>query len=88
VNIGKIAERQRLFPGGQAYVFVIFLFGWFVLHSSSGQQFSFSTSPANAIIQAIFFSFGAYKYTEVRKFGKKKVSFIVESGGRETAEVQ
>jgi hypothetical protein len=40
-------------------VFVIFFIGWFIIHSTSGQQFAFSGSPGATIPQSLFFSFGA-----------------------------
>jgi hypothetical protein len=40
-------------------VFVIFFLGWFVIHSTSGQHFSYALMPTYTIVQAIFFSFGA-----------------------------
>lgn len=43
-------------------IFVIFLAGWFFIHSTSGQQFSFAGMPEKLIPQALFFSFGALQY--------------------------
>jgi len=40
-------------------VFVFFFIGWFIIHSTSGQQFSFSVVPGAAITMSLFFSFGA-----------------------------
>ena len=40
-------------------VFVFFFIGWFIIHSTSGQQFSFSVVPGGAITMSLFFSFGA-----------------------------
>ncbi|MBK8966186.1 MAG: hypothetical protein R3D58_03500 [Saprospiraceae bacterium] len=50
-------------------VFVVFFPGWFMIHSSSGQHFSFYLDPDKAIIQAIYFSLGgvAYKFTLPKK---------------------
>ncbi len=57
------------FPPGHPYrdeliVFVIFLVGWFFIHSTSGQQFSFSGMPEKIIPQALFFSFGALQFNK------------------------
>lgn len=53
-------------PGDSArkglFVFVIGLFGWFVLHSVTVQQFGFWTYAAEGIIQCVFFSFAALVY--------------------------
>ncbi len=45
-------------------VFVIFFIGWFIIHSTSGQQFAFSGSPGATIPQSLFFSFGALSLAE------------------------
>ena len=54
-------------------VLVIFLFGWFFIHSSSGQQFGYSGLPEQIIPQAVFFSFGAFLYERTLRIinGKK-----------------
>ncbi len=54
-------------------VFIIFLSGWFFIHSTSGQQFNYVGMPAKIIPQAIFFSFGAFRYEQSmrRIYGKK-----------------
>ncbi|NLE34322.1 MAG: hypothetical protein GX622_04410 [Bacteroidales bacterium] len=58
---------------GGLVVFVIFLLGWFFIHSTSGQQFSFSGIPEKIIPQAVFFSFGALQYNKALNYlnGKK-----------------
>lgn len=43
-------------------LFPIFLLGWFIIHSSSGQQFQFYGEPGMTIPEALFFSFGAFCY--------------------------
>lgn len=43
-------------------IFIIFLLGWFVIHSTSGQQFSFNALPIQAFPQAVFLSLGAMHY--------------------------
>lgn len=54
-------------------VLVIFLIGWFFIHSSSGQQFGYSGMPEQIIPQAVFFSFGALLYERTLRIinGKK-----------------
>lgn len=54
-------------------VIVFFLAGWFIIHSSSGQQFNYVGMPATIIPQAIFFSFGAFQYEQTlrARYGKK-----------------
>ena len=48
-------------------VFPVFLLGWFVIHSTSGQQFGFSGLPLHIIPQAVFFSLGALLYQQTKK---------------------
>ena len=45
-------------------LFVIFLLGWFMIHSTSGQHFNYMGIPSQIIPQAIFFSFGAFAYSK------------------------
>ena len=52
----RVPDRNSLL------VFAFFLVGWFLIHSTSGQQFNYIGMPVNIIPQAVFFSFGAYKY--------------------------
>jgi hypothetical protein len=40
-------------------IFITFLVGWFVIHSTSGQQFSFNALPLQVFPQAVFLSLGA-----------------------------
>ena len=67
------------FPPGHQYrdeviVFVVFLVGWFFIHSTSGQQFSFSGMPEKIIPQALFFSFGALQFNKsISTLNGKKV---------------
>lgn len=44
-------------------VFIIFLAGWYIIHSTSGQHFNYIGIPAQIMPQAIFFSFGAFVYS-------------------------
>ena len=59
---------------GTLLVFVFFLAGWFIIHSTSGQQFNYSGFPGNIITQSVFFSFGAMQYQRIKAIiihGKK-----------------
>ncbi len=53
---------RRVYDRNSLLVFIIFLGGWFIIHSTSGQQFNYTGMPAQVIPQAIFFSFGALQY--------------------------
>ena len=53
---------RRIYDRNSLLVFIFFLGGWFIIHSSSGQQFNYIGMPAQVIPQAIFFSFGAFQY--------------------------
>lgn len=55
-SIRRVPDRNSLL------VLVFFLAGWFLIHSTSGQQFNYIGMPATIIPQAIFFSFGAFQY--------------------------
>ena len=59
--ISAIKGHQR-----ENLVFIIFFIGWFVIHSTSGQHFSFLGMPGKIIMQATFFSFGAFQYHQAR----------------------
>lgn len=68
-------KRNRYFCFRSAIaVIIIFLAGWFIIHSTSGQQFGYGGSPVQIMPQAIFFSLGAllynkyYKESHVRTF--------------------
>lgn len=67
-NSGRLKFRDK-----SLLVFIVFLLGWFFIHSTSGQQFNFVGMPAKIIPQAIFLSFGAFRYEQSmkRKYGKK-----------------
>jgi hypothetical protein len=52
---------KKAFP-----VFIVFLIGWFIIHSSSGQQFDYSGIPERIIPQAVFFSFGAFIFSRTK----------------------
>lgn len=49
-------------------VFIFFFVGWFIIHSSSGQQFGFYLGPPSGMIQAVFFSLGALVYNQAFTF--------------------
>lgn len=64
-----VYPRKRLNPGADMtpLVFVIFLTGWLFIHSTSGQHFSYGGMPVRIIPQAVFFSFGAFIYSQIKK---------------------
>lgn len=45
-------------------LFPIYFMGWFIIHSSSEQEFSYYQFPSSGIIQAVFFSMAALAYQE------------------------
>ena len=55
-------SAHRITGRNSLLVFIIFLAGWFIIHSSSGQQFNYIGMPAKIIPQAVFFSLGAFQY--------------------------
>ncbi|MFN7116804.1 MAG: hypothetical protein ACK4TA_08375 [Saprospiraceae bacterium] len=52
-------------------VFIVFFIGWFFIHSTSVQHFSYYQYPANGIIQAVFFSLGSLIYHIAQKAERK-----------------
>ncbi len=55
-------------PGGRSLlVFPVFFLGWFIIHSTSGQQFAYSTLPGGAITIVMFFTFGAFAISNLNK---------------------
>lgn len=48
-------------------VFPIFFLGWFFIHSTSGQQFGYTTGYIFAIPQSIWFAFGATLYRAINR---------------------
>ncbi len=62
-----LATRHRRRANPALIIFPVFLMGWFVIHSTSGQQFGFSGLPLNIIPLAVFFSFGALLYQQSKK---------------------
>ncbi|MBI3720827.1 MAG: hypothetical protein HY252_19780 [Sphingobacteriales bacterium] len=57
VNLPETNNYKKTFP-----VFVIFLLGWFIIHSTSGQQFAYYGLPAQIFPVALFFNLGAITY--------------------------
>ncbi len=53
-------------------VFVIFLWGWVLIHSTSGQHFSYGGVPLLIVPQAVIFSFAAFIYKETFRLPKRK----------------
>jgi hypothetical protein len=49
-------------------VFVIFLAGWILVHSTSGQQFAFYGLPNDIFPQAIFLSLAGLTYREYKRY--------------------
>lgn len=56
-------------------VFPVFLLAWFIIHSTSGQQFMFAGEPGITLPQALFFTFGAVCH---RVAGRTKDTAIME----------
>lgn len=62
-----LVRRGLALPGSELLrrgllVFPIFLLAWFIIHSTSGQQFMFAGEPGITLPQALFFTFGAVAY--------------------------
>lgn len=61
-----LARSLQLKPGhpmkDTLLVFVVFFPGWFLIHSSSGQHFSFYSDPGNSIVLSLYFTMGALAY--------------------------
>ena len=51
-------------------VFSVFFLGWFIIHSTSWQYFSFYQDPSIGVVQAVFFSWAAAMYRETGKSPK------------------
>lgn len=68
----KILKLYKKMPKVFAYknsllIFIIFLLGWFIIHSTSSQHFNYMVIPAQIIPQAIFLSFGSLIYSQSKK---------------------
>ena len=48
-------------------VLIVFLIGWFIIHSTSGQQFGYGGMPVRIIPQSILLSFGALVYAKSKE---------------------
>ena len=55
-------SAHRITGRDSLLVFIIFLAGWFIIHSSSGQQFNFIGMPERIIPESVIFSFGALQF--------------------------
>jgi hypothetical protein len=56
----KLFMKSQQTSDNSLKVFIVFFLGWFLIHSTSAQQFGFWTYPDLAFAQAVFFSFGAF----------------------------
>lgn len=55
-------------------VFLIFLTGWFIIHSTSGQHFHVMVLPLQVIPQVVFFSLGAKIFAmSLKKYNGKQI---------------
>ncbi|MEZ5044601.1 MAG: hypothetical protein R2828_32195 [Saprospiraceae bacterium] len=60
------ASLPRSHPAKDALLtFIVYFLGWFLIHSSSGQHFSYYQLPQGGLLIGVFFSFGALAYKEV-----------------------
>ena len=68
----KMFEGSVLYHNKTLRVFVAFFIGWFFIHSTSVQQFGFSTIPSIFIGQAVFFCLGSYTLNQSKQafYGK------------------
>ncbi len=55
-------SARRIPDRNSMLIFIIFLAGWFFIHSTSGQHFNYIGMPGKIIPQAVIFSFGAFEY--------------------------
>jgi len=53
-------------------IFPIFFMGWFIIHSSSGQQFQYYGSLTDGMSQSFYFSLGAILFRDITTLHKKK----------------
>lgn len=58
--ISKLINSAIQTSDNSLFVFAIFFIGWYIIHSTSGQHFSYTQKPSFTLTQIIFFSFGAY----------------------------
>lgn len=64
IFIGKIIQTTINTSNNALMVFIVFLIGWLIIHSTSGQHFSYTQIPAYVMPQAIFFCFAAFSVAE------------------------
>jgi hypothetical protein len=66
--LGMFGRARDLLPADPRrrglLVFPIFLLGWFIIHSTSGQQFQYFGDPGHTLPQAIFFGFAGLVHNE------------------------
>lgn len=65
------SRRGALYRNGYL-IFIIFLIGWFIIHSTSSQQFYFNAVPLRVMPQAIFLGLSAVYYNLSLKPPKTK----------------
>ena len=66
--LGCYANSSKNNPFKSAFpVFVIFLLGWIIVHSTSNQQFAFYGLPNDIFPQAIFLSLAGLTYNEYKR---------------------
>jgi hypothetical protein len=65
--IYKMFEGSILYHNKSLRVFVAFFIGWYFIHSTSVQQFGYSTLPSIFFGQALFFCFGAFLLDKSKK---------------------
>jgi len=59
-------------------VFIVFFMGYFIIHSSSGQQFGYMGYPQNVFMQAVFLGMSSIMY---RLSQPKRISFNQNGNG-------
>jgi len=69
--LSRFLRLSQAIKNKKAYlIFIIMLLGWFFLHSSGVQHFSYYGIPLMIIPQAVFFSFGALLYAKPSELSK------------------
>ena len=68
--IRNIKLSRTVFNKNAYLVFIYMFLGWFFLHSSGAQQFSYYGLPLQIIPQVVFFSFGALLYAKPSELSK------------------
>jgi hypothetical protein len=62
--IGKIIQTSVKTNDNSLIIFVVFFIGWFFIHSTSGQHFSYEQIPSSILPQVLIFCFGAFCVAE------------------------